>query len=455
MAQWKNYMIGIALLSFVLFITLTGGTSLLMNALALASLMIFFWVFELVPIYVTALFPLILGVPLGVLESTDLANAYGNNKIWLFFGGFVLALGLEKWDVHIQIAKAILRVVGKSKARILLGFIIATGFISMWVSNTATAIMMMPMAVAVLSSINQKKSKFNIYLLLAIAYSASIGGMGTLVGSPTNSQMAGILSENFNIQVDFFQWMKVGFPMAVIMMAVLFGYFFLKIRKESKEPITGFSITREKWTKEQLIVSFIFLLVVVLWTCKSVIVKWTGLSYGDESAALIGAFLLFLIPGRKNSKPLLDWKDTEKLPWGILILLGGGIALAKCLEANGVLSYVFDVFQSYQGASYIWILFLAVLIAIFFTELISNTALVAILTPVVAQFAIGSGFDVLELCIPMALASSCAFMLPVGTPPNAVVFATGNVHIKQMVQVGFVLNVLGLLILTWLTQWFI
>ncbi len=202
---------------FVMILFLTGGKSLFWNAIALGGLMIFFWIFEVISIYVTALFPLILAVPLGLLETSDLAAAYGNGNVYLFFGGFVLALGLEKWKVHEQIARRIVAIVGDSKPRILLGFLMSTGLLSMWISNTATTLMMLAMAIAIINAmpVAHQKSKFSVFLLLSIAYAASIGGMATLVGSPPNTQMASILEQNFDIHISFWDWMKVGIPLSI------------------------------------------------------------------------------------------------------------------------------------------------------------------------------------------------------------------------------------------------
>jgi sodium-dependent dicarboxylate transporter 2/3/5 len=421
------------------------------NAIALGGLMVFFWIFELLPIYVTALFPLVLAVPLHVLEPDQLAGAYGHRMVYLFFGGFVLSLALEKWDVHKQIAQGIIRIVGTSKARILLGFLLATGILSMWISNTATALMMLPMAMAVIHGLPmQKNSKFPLYLLLAIAYGASLGGMATLVGTPPNGAMLSVLESNYNISIDFFDWMAVGLPLSLIMMMVVYLFFLLLLGKESRTEIEGFKLEKKPWTKEQIRVMVLFLVIVVLWSFRGPITKYTGITYKDEGPAILGAMLLFLIPAAKKTtkSTLLVWKDMRDLPWGILILFGGGLALAKMLEVNGVITELSHVFDKFDGMHIFVILLVLVGIAIYGTEVMSNLALVNVFVPVVAVFAINTNYDVLQLCIPVTLAASCAFMLPISTPPNAIIFSSGQITVSQMAKVGFVLNLIGVLIVS-------
>ena len=415
------------------------------NSLALGGLMVLFWIFEVLPIYVTALFPFVLAVPLGVLDSTLLAESYGHRLVFLFFGGFVLSLALEKWDVHKQIAETIVHYVGTSKARLLFGFLMATGLLSMWISNTATALMMLPMALAVIKNIDvEKRSRFPLYLLLTIAYGASLGGMATLVGSPPNATMAGLLESNHGIVVDFLTWMKVGLPLSLIMMTIVYFFFWLLLGKERNGKIHGFHAERKKWTGNQKRVIALFLVIVVLWSFRSLITKYTGIGYKDEGAAVLGAILLFVIPSKKGGA-LLEWKDTRKLPWGILLLFGGGLALAKMLEINGVITEVSHIFQKFSGTSVLIILFVLVAFAIYGTEVMSNLALVNVFVPVVAAFAIDSEFGILQLCMPITLAASCAFMLPISTPPNAIVFSSGHVRVSDMAKVGFVLNLIGVL----------
>jgi sodium-dependent dicarboxylate transporter 2/3/5 len=411
--------------------------------------MIWFWVFEVISIYITALFPLILAIPLGLLTTDDLAKAYGNNNVYLFFGGFVLALGLEKWKVHEQIARGILNIVGDSKPRVLLGFLLSTGILSMWISNTATALMMLPMALAVIQAmpIEHQKSRFSVFLMLSIAYGASIGGMGTLVGSPPNTQMASILQQNYGITVSFWDWFKIGFPLSLTLLFFAYLVFYIGLGKERKE-LHDFKMEKISWSQEQFRALAIFGLVVILWIFKDFISEWTGINYGDESAAVFGAILLFILPGSKNDKkPLLAWKDTEKLPWGILLLFGGGLALAAMFERNGIVSLIAEVFSEYQEVSISTLILLIVVIALFASEILSNLALVTIFVPIVAVFANQAGIPLIQLCLPLTLGASSAFMMPVGTPPNAIVFASGYLKMHQMIKYGFIMNLISVIII--------
>lgn len=445
-------LLGFGIFTFLLIVFLTGVKDAKWNSIALGGLMVFFWIFEVIPIYVTALFPFIIAVPLGIMTTEDLASAYGDSNVYLFLGGFILALGLEKWNVHEQVARGIIHVVGKSKTRIILGFILSTGFLSMWISNTATALMMLPMASAIIHTLpdSAKKGKFPLFLMLSVAYGASIGGMATLVGSPPNIQMAGILAKEYGIKVDFLEWFKIGFPIAIIMLLAVFTFFYLLMGKERKEKNTDFQLHKTPWTKDQKRVVLIFSMVVFFWIFKELFKTYLGWSYRDENVAILGGVLMFIIPS-SESKPLLNWKDTEKLPWGILLLFGGGLALAAMFKKNGVIDEITNVFLGFTNYPIFFIILSIVIIAIFATEIMSNLALVTLFVPIIAQFALKSDYSIVQLCVPLTLAASCAFMLPVGTPPNAIVFSSGIVKIRQMVSVGFVLNIIGVLVVTLLT----
>lgn len=446
----KKISLAIGLFSFALILFLTGGHSTFWNAIALGGLMIYFWLFEIIPIYLTALLPLIFSVPLGVLNPEQLASSYGDKFVYLFLGGFVLALALEKWHVHIQIAQKIIALVGKSKGRILLGFLLTTSFLSMWISNTATTLMMLPMAIAVidvLPNTEKKHSKFPLFLLLSVAYGASIGGMATLVGSPTNTAMASALQKNFNTSIDFVGWFNVGFPVTVIVLIAAYFYFNLLIGRERKDAINGFDLEKKKWTKDQLRVCLIFLIVVILWIFKGSLKTILPFKYTDEGAAILGALLLFFVPSESPKKQLLEWGDMRNLPWGVLLLFGGGTALATMFKANGVVDSLSKTMTNYTDLPYVAILLVIVALGIFATEVMSNFALITAFIPVIAQFALDSNYSLLQMCLPVTLAASCAFMLPVGTPPNAIVFSSGYVSIKKMARYGFLMNLISLFII--------
>jgi len=285
-----------------------------------------------------------------------------------------------------------------------------------------------------------------VFLLLSVAYASSIGGVGTLIGSPPNTQMASILESSFGIQVDFFTWMKIGLPVALTMLLACFGLFYIGLGKERSEKQAHFQVERQPWTKNQKRVLVIFTLVVLLWSFKDLILELIGFTYRDESVAILGGISLFLLPG-ENKKKLLDWKDTEKLPWGILILFGGGLALATMFEENGVIKELSAMFAHLNGTSYVTLLIVVIVGAVFASEVLSNLAMVSIFTPLVAAFALEYGIEVTSLVIPLTLGASLAFMLPVGTPPNAIVFSSGLLKVNQMVRYGFILNIIGIIIM--------
>ena len=454
--KWKSIFALLGFIGFFFTLYISGGNSTFWNAVALGGLMVFLWILEIIPIYLTALLPLVLAIPLGILKPVDLASAYGNSNVYLFLGGFILALGLEKWRVHEQIAHGILTIVGDSKPRILLGFIFSTGLISMWISNTATALMMLPMAMAIIHAlpVAHQKSKFSLYLVLSIAYASSIGGMATLVGTPTNAQMAAILEQNYGITIGFFEWMKIALPISLFMLFITYVYFYFSLGKE-RHDVHDFKIIKKPWSTEQIRVILVFGGVVLLWIFKDLINDLTPVKYDDENVAILGAVLLFIIPANKSQKPLLNWSDTEKLPWGILLLFGGGLALAKMLEVNGIVGLLTDVLESFNNESIFVIIVAMVAITIFASELLSNLALVVICVPIVAGFAKLAGFDILQLCIPLTLAASCAFMLPMGTPPNAIVFSSGFVSMGQMARAGLVLNIIGIILISFFGIFFL
>lgn len=415
-------------------------------AMLLAGVMIVLWIFEWIPVYLTALLPLLLAVPFGLLTPKDLAQCYGDSNIFLFFGGFVMALALEKWGVHEQIARRIIAVVGNKKSNILLGFILSTGLISMWISNTATALMMLPMAIAVVEAMPSahRNSKFSIFLMLSIAYAANIGGVGTLIGSPPNTQMASILSENFNIEISFFDWMKIGMPLAIILLLLMFCVFNYFLGAERKD-VHELQFQAMPWTKAQKRVLWIFSTVAGLWIFREAFGTYLGFNYRDENAAILGALAMFLVPsGEAPKEKVLRWSDTEKLPWGILLLFGGGLALAAVLEKNGVLALLATTFESFHAMSLLTAIAILATLAIFISEVLSNLAMVTLFIPVVGVFAQQTGLPLVPLAMALTLGASLAFMMPVGTPPNAIVFGSGYLRIKDMIRYGFVLNILSL-----------
>ena len=438
------------IIGFILFLLIAflGDSSIQNRTIAMGILMVIFWVFEVVPIYATALIPLVLCTPLGILDPAELALAYGNNNVYLFLGGFILALALEKWDVHHQIASRILALVGSTKSKILVGFGLSSFLLSMWISNTATTLMMLPMALSIIQVENESEAsnRFSLLLMLTVAYSASIGGMATLVGSPPNTQMAGTLSNTFDIHLSFWEWMKIGLPVSFIVFLVLNLFFQFLLGGQGKDKVL-INIRQSHWTRTQRRVLMIFALVILLWVTRDFIVSYTGVNFKDSSVAVLGGIVLFLIPSEDSHQKLLHWKDTVKIPWGILVLFGGGIALASSLEKSHVLELIVQNAGVISSWNYILLLLLIISLSIFATELMSNLALVSVLVPIIAMMAIGMGESIMALCIPLTLAASCAFMMPISTPPNAIVFSSGKISIKQMAAYGFFMNIFSVIII--------
>ena len=446
--QHKKTIAGIIGLIFFISIAFWEESSLENRAIGMSVLMLFFWVFEVVPIYVTALIPVVLCTPLGLLDPAELALAYGNNNVYLFLGGFILALALEKWGVHHQIASRILALMGSSKSKILIGFGLSSYLLSMWISNTATTLMMLPMALSIIQTQKQSESsnRFSLLLMLTVAYAASVGGMATLVGSPPNTQMAGTLSASFDIQISFWQWMKIGLPVSLIIFTVLNIFFQIILGSQRNDEVV-INLNQSKWTIPQKRVLIVFGLVILTWVTRGLIVDYSGVSFKDSSVAIFGAIMLFIIPSKDSDEKLLLWRDTIKIPWGILVLFGGGIALASSLEKSHVLELIFQSASSISTWDYFYLLLLVIFISIFATELMSNLALVSVLVPIIAMLGLGMGLSVLTLCIPLTLAASCAFMMPISTPPNAIVFSSGKISIKQMAAYGFFMNIFSVLII--------
>lgn len=419
-------------------------------SLLLAGLMVVLWISEWIPVYLTALLPLLFAVPFGLLTPKDLAQCYGDSNIFLFFGGFVMALALEKWGVHEQIARRIIAVVGNKKSNILLGFILSTGLISMWISNTATALMMLPMAMAVVEAMPpaHRQSRFAVFLMLSIAYAANIGGVGTLIGSPPNTQMASILAENFQIEISFFDWMKIGMPLAILLLLIMFFIFNYLLGSERKD-VHDLHFHTLPWAKAQKRVLWIFSIVAGLWIFREAFSSIFGINYRDENAAILGALAMFLVPnGEEGKQKILRWSDTEKLPWGILLLFGGGLALAAVLEKNGILKYLASSFESFQGLSLIFAILILTTLAIFISEVLSNLAMVTLFIPVVGIFAHQTGLPLVPMAMALTLGASLAFMMPVGTPPNAIVFGSGFLRIKDMIRYGFILNIISMALIS-------
>ena len=376
----------------------------------------------------------------------------------------MIALALEKVQLHKRIALSILKITGTKANGIVFGFMLATALMSMWISNTASTVVMLPIAVSVITLLmddadgfTRNDQFFSLAIMLGIAFGANIGGMATLIGTPPNSVMLAFLNEEYNIDIGFFQWMKLGVPFAAIMLMI--DYFFivkvffpnrLGVIESSGNVIQSELDKLGPMSRGEIIVLIIFGLTALAWIMRGALNGWfPNLNLTDTTISMIAAVAMFVVPmNLKEGKFPLDWKDTSKLPWGILVLFGGGLALASGLTQAGFIDMIGEYISSKGHWSVLVITAVLICIMLFMTELMSNVALVTILVPLVVGIAIGLDASILQMVIPVTLASSCAFMLPMATPPNAIVFASGHIKVHQMARVGVVLNLIsiGLLI---------
>lgn len=433
-----------------------GGFATEYTLLGVAVWMLLWWITETVHLAVTALLPLLIFPLLGIAEAKAMSAYYAHPLVYLFFGGFVLALALEKSNLHYRIALWILRKTGTSYSGLLLGFMLATGFMSMWISNTATSIMMLPIATSVLAVLPQQRSEvLSRPILLSIAWSANIGGMATLIGTPPNMIFAGFISEQFSREIGFVEWLPVGLSASLLIGTI--AYFLLK-RNLPKETATSTEQEataqwiEQEWAKlgaltpVQKRVASIFVGTALLWILRPYLGDFGGaVHWSDTGISLLSAVLLFSLTADK--KAVLMWEDTKDLPWGILVLFGGGLALAGTLQGSPWFDQMAQFLQSFQGASLLFWLLIMALLGVFATEFLSNMALVSALLPLVLTLSVAFDLPIELLALPLVLGASCAFMLPMATPPNAIVFSTGKLTVPYMMARGVVLNVLAVAVL--------
>lgn len=461
-------LLGPLLFFIIQFLPITLVSENADSVIAIALWMVIWWITESVNIAVTALLPLVLFPLTGVMPIASVGNNYGSPIIFLFFGGFVLALALEKVNLHKRIALNIIRITGKTPEKVVLGFMIATAFMSMWISNTASTVVMLPIGMSVIKLLiddedgfTKRDKNFALCVMLGIAFGANSGGIATIIGTPPNSVLIGLLENQYQIQISFLKWMTFGLPFSLIMIGlcyvVLVKWMFpcKGIQFTSSSNLISEEIVKlGTITKEEKRVLLIFSITVFLWVTRTIINKiFPGLKLSDTAISLLAAISLFAIPlSIKKGSFILKWSDTEKLAWGILLLFGGGLALAKGMDASGLVSVITEAIQSGNYNTTVTVALLIVLI-LFMTELMSNVALISVLAPVVAGIAIGLNIPMLHVLIPVTMASSCAFMLPMATPPNAIVFASGYVKVKEMVRAGVILNICAVVLLVLYYLW--
>jgi len=455
------------LLGPILFFAIQNLSTVLVSekadaVIAVALWMVIWWITETVNIAVTALLPLLLFPLIDVMPIAEVGNNYGSPIIFLFFGGFVLALALEKVNLHKRIALNIIRITGRTPNKVVLGFMIATAFMSMWISNTASTVVMLPIAISVIrlliddeDGFTKGDKNFALSVMLAIAFAANSGGIATVIGTPPNSVLIGLLENQYQIEISFLKWMTFGLPFTIVMVGlcylVLVKWMFPcnHIQFSSSANLISEEIKKlGPISKEEKRVLSIFAITVFLWVTRTIINKFfPDLKLSDTAISLLGAIALFTIPMNfKKGTFILNWNDTEKLAWGILLLFGGGLALAKGMDASGLVDVITQAIQSGNFNTTITVSLLIILI-LFMTELMSNVALISVLAPVVAGIAIGLNIPMLNVLIPVTMASSCAFMLPMATPPNAIVFASGYIKVSEMVKAGILLNIFAVILL--------
>jgi sodium-dependent dicarboxylate transporter 2/3/5 len=440
---------------------------------AVGLLMATWWITEAIPIAATALLPLGLFPLLGVGTVDAAAEPYANPLIFLFLGGFLIALGMQRWGLHRRVALRVIRAIGARPGRVVLGFMVTSAFLSMWISNTATAMMMLPIGLSVVrlampdegeegeadpDGTPDERRTFAVVLMLGIAYACSIGGAGTLIGTPPNALLAGFLDETYGVDVSFARWMVVGLPVVVLGLPLAYLTLTRVAYRLTLSRIAGGRAMIEReverlgpTTRPERIVAVVFGVVAALWMTRGWLSAWVpGLS--DAGIAMAGALVLFVVPADwKEGVFVLDWSVADEVPWGVLLLFGGGLSLASAVERTGLATWIGEALGGLEGLPVVGVIFGVAAVVVLLTELTSNTATTAAFLPILGSVAVGIGQNPFLLVVPAALAASCAFMLPVATPPNAIVYGSGALTIPDMARAGVVLNVAFTVLITALT----
>ncbi len=463
MQKRLGLIIGPLLLLIILLLTPFEGLSEQGHAVLATTIWIaVWWVTEAIPIAATALLPIVLFPLTGGMNLASTTASFGHKYVFLYLGGFLIAIGIEKWNLHRRIALTIIAFIGSDTRKIILGFMIATAFLSMWISNTATSVMMLPIGLAIIKQLKDNPDTdedenliFGKALMLGIAYSASIGGIATLIGTPPNLVLAGIIESTYGYEITFLEWFQFGLPVALLLL-IFCWYYLTRIAYKFKQvdfPGGLKEIQRLKSnlgiiSKEERRVGFVFILAALCWISRSFILQPLFPGIDDTIIAILFGITLFIIPSKNNKEPLLNWKDTLNLPWGIILLFGGGMALAKAFDESGLALWLGNLMTEFGGFPFFILLLLLITAVNFLTEITSNLATTAMLLPVLAPLALEVGVHPFGLMVGAAVAASCAYMLPVATPPNAVVFGSGYLRIPDMVSKGIVLNLFSILVIS-------
>ena len=445
---------------------------------ALAVWMATWWMTEAIPVYATALLPLAVLPVTGAASVKAASSPYGHELIFLFMGGFIIALSMQRWELHRRFAFSVLRLVGSKPHRLVGGFMVVTAALSMWVSNTATTIMMLPIALSVIGFLGKNRGgestepcgpavsdNFTVCLLLGIAYAASIGGISTLIGTPPNLFLASYVRSHLGVEISFIRWMGIGLPLVVVFLPVVWLLLTRVVfpihdggGEVGAERVTSVYKKLGPMSRGELATFVVFVTTALVWTLRPLLagIELAGVrplaGLTDTGIAVIAALALFVIPvDIRQHTFVMDWKTAVKLPWGLLVLFGGGLSLAAAIKANGVGEFIAARVSAVAGFHPVFLVVVVITMLVFLTELTSNTATTVTLVPVFASVAEGMGMHPYLLIVPTAIAASCAFMLPVATPPNAIVFGSGFVTIPEMSRAGFWLNVIGIILITGLT----
>lgn len=436
---------------------------------AVAVWMAIWWMTEATSVYATALVPLVAFPLLGIASIKQMSSSYGHELIFLFMGGFILALALERWGLHRRFASHILSLFGTGSRTIIAAFMIVAASLSMWVTNTATTIMLLPVATSVIkmasSNNDESTGNFSVCLLLGIAYAASIGGVGTLVGTAPNIFLASFIETQMGSEISFAAWMMVGVPIVILFVPITWLCLVRILYPVSateipglKEKLISFQNEQGRIQRGEKLTLIVFAMTAAGWITRPLLTKMTIMGYvpleglSDAGIAMTAALALFIIPVRSKERNfLMDWQTAVKLPWGVLILFGGGLSLAAALANTGLTDFLGSRAIALDGLPMFLIVGIVISIMIFLTELTSNMATTATLIPIFYAVALGLGLDPYWLIIPATIAASCAFMLPVATPPNAIVYGSGQISIPQMCRAGIVLNLIGMILITMLT----
>jgi sodium-dependent dicarboxylate transporter 2/3/5 len=457
--KWGSLALGPGLFLFVYFFVYPSDMDdparmVLASTLWIAA----WWITEVIPIPVTSLLPIVLFPLTGAVGIQETAKAFADPIIFLYVGGFIIAAAIEKWGLHKRIALQTIARTGTNTRQIILGFMLATALLSMWISNTATTVMMLPIGMAIISQFSGQEGSENVgkALMLGIGYAASLGGLATLIGTPTNLVFAGVVRETYGAEITFTQWMVVGLPISVILLGLCWLYltrigFKLEgsVLRGGREEILRQLRALGKASYEEKAVGVIFLFTATCWILRTFVLNKVFPGINDSAIAVAGALLLFLVPSRKEKGvPLINWDEAVQIPWGIILLFGGGLSIAAGFQSSGLAEWIGSQMGLLQGIPILFLILITVTSVTLLSEIASNIATAAMILPVLVAIAGALGLNPYMLLVAATLASSIGFMLPVATPPNAVVFGSGYLRIHDMVRAGFWLDVMCIIVVT-------